>query len=278
MCEYEFRVGLGKVTPTPMNIGKNDEFVYYVYEYYIKQTGEVFYVGKGRDNRYKDLNRNDIFRRISESYEIDVKKIKTNLTEQQAFNLEEETIKNYLDDGKFLANVQVPIGYRGGYSDDNNYQYMVTPNLVSSKLELYYFHNSDTWDEINEEDLLKTYFWSDCRMREEDSLVYFRNRLEHLPWYANELNKQIGIHLSKLIENKLKKSVRVFKSANSKSAKSIILPVVPTEYKLEKIRQSSKKLFHLVDVLNYLEVDIEQLKSEYKVVENANETIKEFFG
>lgn len=74
MCEYEFRVGLGKVTPTPMNIGKNDEFVYYVYEYYIKQTGEVFYVGKGRDNRYKDLNRNDIFRRISESYEIDVKK------------------------------------------------------------------------------------------------------------------------------------------------------------------------------------------------------------
>lgn len=35
--------------------------VYYVYMYYLKSTGEVFYVGKGKNDRYKSMvHRNTI--------------------------------------------------------------------------------------------------------------------------------------------------------------------------------------------------------------------------
>lgn len=274
MIGYGFKVGLGEITPTAMNIGKSTEPVYYVYEYFIKDTNEIFYVGKGRDNRFKDSNRNDVFTRICESYKVDVRKIRTGLTEQEAFDLEEETIKSYLDSGKFLANAQIPIGYRGAYSDDNDYQYMVTPDLISSKLELHYFHNSDTWDRVSEEDLLQTYFWSDCRMRNEEYKVYFNEQLDYLPRYANELNKQIALHLQEIIENKLGKHARIFKSINAKSSKSIILPVSPSQEKLKSIREMDKKLYHLVDVLKYLNTDIEKFKFDCNVNKNTEQLIK----
>lgn len=40
------------------NINEDDLLAdYYVYEWFIKETGEVFYVGKGRGNRYKEYHK-----------------------------------------------------------------------------------------------------------------------------------------------------------------------------------------------------------------------------
>lgn len=67
--------------------------MFYVYEYYIKETNEVFYVGKGTGNRYKELhNRNKYFKRVYDKYECDVRIIKDNLTNEQACELEIQKI------------------------------------------------------------------------------------------------------------------------------------------------------------------------------------------
>lgn len=75
-------------------ISKKEEF--YVYEWYNKNTGEVFYVGKGSKNRYKSIkNRNQYFNNYYNKYSCDVRKVKTNLKEDEAFALEKELIKKY---------------------------------------------------------------------------------------------------------------------------------------------------------------------------------------
>ena len=82
---------------------------FYVYVWIRGDTNEIFYVGKGSGNRYKDLNmRNKHFLNI-------VKKIgknnctqeflATNLTEQEAFELEKFYIAKYRKDGIPLVNI-----------------------------------------------------------------------------------------------------------------------------------------------------------------------------
>lgn len=69
---------------------------YYVYEYYIVPTGEVFYVGKGKNNRYKTLSkRNHFFQCIYRTHECAVRKIAEHLSEQEAFDKEREMIAYY---------------------------------------------------------------------------------------------------------------------------------------------------------------------------------------
>lgn len=81
---------------------------YYVYEWYIKNTGEVFYVGKGTGQRWKVRKReNRYFVLMLNSHECDVRKVKENLTELEAFNLEIELIAYYRENTNFrLTNIQ----------------------------------------------------------------------------------------------------------------------------------------------------------------------------
>jgi hypothetical protein len=73
-----------------------NERLYYVYIWYIVETNEVFYVGKGKGGRYKQVSgRNKFFRDMYTSHNCDVRKIYENLTESEAFQKEQETIKWY---------------------------------------------------------------------------------------------------------------------------------------------------------------------------------------
>lgn len=64
---------------------------YYVYIWYIKETNEIFYVGKGCGNRYKSMkDRNSYFKNIRKKYECDCKIIKYFEDEQEAYNYELE--------------------------------------------------------------------------------------------------------------------------------------------------------------------------------------------
>ncbi|WP_342718334.1 hypothetical protein AAG068_04655 [Bacillus paramycoides] len=54
---------------------------FYVYEWFIKGTGEIFYVGKGRGNRYKEYHtRAYEAEKIRERYETDSRFVATGLT------------------------------------------------------------------------------------------------------------------------------------------------------------------------------------------------------
>lgn len=70
--------------------------IFYVYEWHNRDTGEVFYVGKGSGYRYKSTkNRSPYFRRYYDKYNCDVRKVYENLSEPDSFKKEVELIKHY---------------------------------------------------------------------------------------------------------------------------------------------------------------------------------------
>lgn len=79
---------------------------FYVYEWFNKDTGEVFYVGKGSGYRHKTIQgRNDYFLNYYNKYKCDVRKIKEHLTEDDSFDFEIRTIKKYKDIGQCKCNL-----------------------------------------------------------------------------------------------------------------------------------------------------------------------------
>lgn len=102
-----------------MKTSELEEF--YVYAWYYKDTEKIFYIGKGKNNRYKMLcNRNDYFKNIikKECDNVGVKIIKNHLTEQDAFDLEKQLIKEYKSKGECKANFH--LGGSGGYTGNYN--------------------------------------------------------------------------------------------------------------------------------------------------------------
>lgn len=75
---------------------------YYVYEWYNVDTNEVFYVGKGKKDRYKHIkNRNKFFIDYYNTHNCDVRKVYINLTEEQAFEKEMDLISYYKNKTNF---------------------------------------------------------------------------------------------------------------------------------------------------------------------------------
>jgi len=69
---------------------------YYVYEWYIVPTGEVFYVGKGCGDRCTTIRgRNKFFLDMYNTHECAVRIIEDNLYEEDAFQLEHDTVLWY---------------------------------------------------------------------------------------------------------------------------------------------------------------------------------------
>ena len=85
---------------------KKEDARFYVYEWYNKDSGEVFYVGKGTNGRYKSkTGRNKYFLNYCNKHNCDVRKIKENMKEDEAFKLEIEMIKKYKDVGLCKCNM-----------------------------------------------------------------------------------------------------------------------------------------------------------------------------
>lgn len=89
----------------------DNERLYYVYIWYVVETNEVFYVGKGKGKRYKQVfGRNKFFTDMYTSHNCNAKKIYENLTESEAFQKEQETIKWYKENTNFRLTNQTDGG------------------------------------------------------------------------------------------------------------------------------------------------------------------------
>lgn len=69
---------------------------YYVYERFRLDNMTCFYVGKGKGHRYKQKRRNKHHDRIANKYGYITKIYKDNLSEEEAFNVEQERIRYYV--------------------------------------------------------------------------------------------------------------------------------------------------------------------------------------
>lgn len=88
---------------------------FYVYIWFNKDTNEIFYVGKGCGNRYKNIKeRNNKFLDYYHSHNVDVQIVLKDLTEDEAFQREKELTNFYRFQNQPLCNL-IDGGY-GGYS------------------------------------------------------------------------------------------------------------------------------------------------------------------
>jgi len=78
--------------------------VYYVYIYIIDGTEEVFYVGKGKDDRAYKGKRNKFCEDMKKTHKWSVLIVEDELTEDQAFVLESELIAKYKNKGHRITN------------------------------------------------------------------------------------------------------------------------------------------------------------------------------
>ncbi len=83
--------------------------MFYVYEWFIKETNEVIYVGKGCNRRYKVTKHNKFFNEMIKRFECDSRIIKEFSTEKEAFDYEYERVKELKSIGQCVCNI-----YDGG--------------------------------------------------------------------------------------------------------------------------------------------------------------------
>lgn len=84
--------------------------MFYVYEWYVVETGEVIYVGKGTGRRYKVRKHNKFFNDMITRYECSSRIVKEFSTEKEAFSYEFERVNELKKIGQCVCNI-----YDGGF-------------------------------------------------------------------------------------------------------------------------------------------------------------------
>ena len=89
--------------------------MFYVYEWFIKDTEEIIYVGKGTKNRYKVRKHNQMFNEFIKRFNCDSRIFKYFDDEHSAYIGEEERIAELKAIGQCVCNINT--GGKGGLSE-----------------------------------------------------------------------------------------------------------------------------------------------------------------
>ncbi|WP_214891418.1 hypothetical protein [Exiguobacterium sp. s142] len=223
---------------------------YYVYEWFFVESGQVFYVGKGKGDRYKSKDRGIEFKRLAYLHKSDVRIVKDGLTEKEALEYEEELISKYYYNGEKLIN-RVTIT-PNMYETKQKLEYKKVPYIESLPIEKHYYNVPDMqFDPIDEEKLKATFFidhsvygneplyYSDAETRERD-VVGFKV-------YIKELEQRVA---EKIVE----RSGRVYKS-KAKAVKSIIVQGTILADSFVMLKEQGYEVYHLLDVMKLLGIE-----------------------
>lgn len=244
---------------------------FYVYEWFIKDTGEIFYVGKGRGNRFNTFHEKAYeAEKICKLYDTSSRFIATDLTEEQAIELESKEITRILNEtNDRLTNRIIPFFTKrdNGYDRSSNtpkLQFETAPHLYVSEIEEHYFGmKSRAFEKVNS-DNLKVVAFITRNIRSEVDVIY-GGKLEN---YQTETRELLSAHGSKIIQSKFAKSV---------TAWIYIGDDYLTGYQRDQ-DQAMEKLgrniptYHLLDVWRFLKEAIEETKivSRGKVLVNTS--------
>lgn len=83
--------------------------MFYVYEWFIKETNEIIYVGKGIKNRYKVKKHNQLFNEMIKRFDCDSRIVKEFDNEKEAFEYEYQRINELWEIKQCVCNI-----YKGG--------------------------------------------------------------------------------------------------------------------------------------------------------------------
>lgn len=109
--------------------------MFYVYEWFIKETGEIIYVGKGCNKRYKVTKHNKMFNEMIRRYNCESRIIKTFNNEKDAFEYEFIRINELREENQCVCNI-----YNGGsggtvnwWNEEKKKQYSINNVMKSQK-------------------------------------------------------------------------------------------------------------------------------------------------
>lgn len=89
--------------------------MFYVYEWFIKDTNEIIYVGKGSKRRYLSKQHNSMFREFIKRFDCESRIIEYFESEEEAFKKEFDRISELKQCGQCVCNIAAG-GYGGGWS------------------------------------------------------------------------------------------------------------------------------------------------------------------
>ena len=186
---------------------------FYVYIYWRLDTNEPFYIGKGKDNRWRKLEgrQNEHFINVVNKIPIVVTIEKENLTENEAFYWEEKIIEELVFEYGFSINIK-------GNNSNNHYCHLVNmcwggeghsgwkPNDIwrkkkseSMKGENNPMWGKNPWDYMTEETKKTTSKKISERMSGKNNYWYGKDR-------SNENNPMYGKHHNDEVKRKISES------------------------------------------------------------------------
>jgi hypothetical protein len=236
-----------KLTNVPDEVELSKDKVYYVYEWFIKDSQKVFYIGKGKGDRYKQ-DKNSLFIKIKENFDCDVRFVKENLTEYEALTLEEELFAKREQEGHVLTNIVTPNAL-GAFEKPEELTYMQTPRIRVSRVDREYFGLEDvSFDEISLESLMKTHIKKTTTYG--TGKLFIQSDEDFIPQeVTNKLMDELSSDVTRYVESK---GGRVYKS-QAKAVKSLIFyNTLPYESYVD-YKEKGYEVYHLVDVLKYIE-------------------------
>lgn len=80
--------------------------MFYVYEWFIKSTNEVIYVGKGCSRRYKVTKHNRLFNEMIKRFDCDSRVVKEFDNEKDAFDYEYQRVNELKQIGQCVCNIR----------------------------------------------------------------------------------------------------------------------------------------------------------------------------
>ncbi|WP_438298634.1 GIY-YIG nuclease family protein [Sporosarcina sp. FA15] len=236
---------------------------FYVYVWFIKDTGEIFYVGKGRGNRYKMFHERAYeAEKIREMYDTASRFVETGLTEEQAIELESKEMTRILNEtNDRLTNRITPLFTKrdNGYSRSSEtpeLQFETAPYLYASEIEEHYFGiQSRSFDEVMYENLKAVVFITRSA-RDEIGIIYGGE----FDKYQDETKALLSTNGSKILKSKFAKSVTAWIYIGDDYVTNY---ENDQEQALEKIGQNIPT-FHLIDVWKFLKEKLGEVETVSK--------------
>lgn len=248
---------------------KND---WYVFEWSVKDTGEIFYVGYGYGDDSKSFGFETYHgERIKEKLDVECKIIKDNLEEDEARDLQQEELKRVLKEtDNVIINRVTPnmITRKSGLLKSvttPNYRFEQAPVLYVSEYEQHYLDMD--YDDFEKVDLdnLKSVFLVEKGVDDEIIANIYKDDLDK---YVNQTKSLLEHENIKMVDDQFANDVTAWVYIGDDSIAKV------NEYEDKAQQKLSKKIpvYHMMDVLKKLK---EKNKDSLDEIFNKIKTTKE---
>ncbi|WP_394555371.1 DNA polymerase III subunit epsilon (plasmid) [Priestia aryabhattai] len=242
---------------------------FYVYEWFIKETGEIFYVGKGRGNRYKAHHERAYeAEKIRGMYDTDVRFVKKGLTEEEAVELESQEMTRILNEtNDRLTNRMIPFFTKrgNGYDRSSNtpsFQFETAPTLYVNEIEEHYYNlKPQLFDEVILESLKAPVFMN-WNVDDQVNTIYGGN----VEKYLSETKSLLLKNGSKVLKSQYAKSTTAWIYIGDESVTKYDL------FQKNALDRIGRKIptYHLIDVWRFLKDNTDEFPTVSPINELTN--------